>query len=166
MVDLDCDRALQAWMPSYHVCPKFELPALPQFRNQEPPRPQQLVLPDFSMAPHLRHTELIIVVVTAGGVGIGKQQTHTHTNTHTHTHTRARAKVVGICSVRASIYLHIPAFGLTFAGLHALKPPVVDISVTGTPTVLIPSTARSATTNSAGFQELSTLWARPRISNC
>ena len=80
----DCiPRVLQTLMPSYHVCPKFELPALPQFRNQEPSRPQQLVLPDFSMAPHLRHTELIIVVVTAGGVGIGKQQTHTHTHTHT-----------------------------------------------------------------------------------
>ena len=61
--------------------------------------------------------------------------------------------------------LSLISLRLTFAGLHALKPPVVDISVTGTPTVLVPSTARSATTNSAGFQELSTLWARHQISD-
>ena len=44
----------------------FALPALPQFLNQDPPRPQQLSLPDFSMVPHLGHTELVAVVVTAG----------------------------------------------------------------------------------------------------
>ena len=76
----DCNRVLQTLMPSYHVCPKFELPALPQFRNQEPSRPQQLVLPDFSMAPHLRHTELMIVVVTAGGVDVSNGQRHIEKN--------------------------------------------------------------------------------------
>ena len=62
---LDCDRALQAWMPSYHVRSTSALPALPQFLNQEPPRPQQLVLPDFLIVPHLGHTELAMVVVAA-----------------------------------------------------------------------------------------------------
>ena len=40
--------------------------------------------------------------------------------------------------------------GLTFAGLQALKPAV---SVAGTSTILIPSPARSATTDSPGFLE-------------
>ena len=62
---LDCARVLQAWMPSYHVWRSLKLPGLPQFLNQEPPRPQQLLLPDFPMMPHLGHTELMVVVVTA-----------------------------------------------------------------------------------------------------
>ena len=66
---LDCNRVLQAWMPSYHVWSSFlTLPALPQFLNQEPPRPQQLNLPDFPMTAHPGHTELIVVVLAAGGL--------------------------------------------------------------------------------------------------
>ena len=42
---------------------------------------------------------------------------------------------------------------LTFAGLHALKPAVTHVSVAGTSTILIPSAARSATTDSPGFLE-------------
>ena len=49
---------------------------------------------------------------------------------------------------------------LTFAGLHALKPLVIHIFVAGSPTPPKPSTARSATTDSAGFLERATLWAR------
>ena len=49
---------------------------------------------------------------------------------------------------------------LTFAGLHALRPLVHSISVAGTSTILIPSTARSATTDSAGFLEGSAFGAR------
>ena len=42
-----CDRrALQAWMPSYHVRPRFAFPAPLHFPNQEPPRLQQLLFPD------------------------------------------------------------------------------------------------------------------------
>ena len=52
------------------------------------------------------------------------------------------------------------AFGLTFAGLHALRPPVINVSVAGTPAVLEPSTPRSATTGSARFPERAALWAR------
>ena len=65
MAILDCARALQVWMPSYHVWSRFVFPELPQFPNQEPPRPQQLIFPDFSMVPHLRHSGLMVVVVAA-----------------------------------------------------------------------------------------------------
>ena len=63
---LGCTHVLQAWMPSYHVWPSLELRALPQFPDQEPPRPQQLGMPDFTVMPHLRHSELMVVVVAAG----------------------------------------------------------------------------------------------------
>merc|ERR1719174_2696420 len=66
MVALDRTGDLQARMPSYHVCSSLELPALPQFLNQEPLRPQQLLFPDFLMVPHLRHSGLITAVVVAG----------------------------------------------------------------------------------------------------
>ena len=69
MALLDRVRALQDWMPSYHVCSTFALPALPQFLNQEPPRPQQLILPDFATVPHLEHMEPM-VVVAAAAVGV------------------------------------------------------------------------------------------------
>ena len=54
---------------------------------------------------------------------------------------------------------------LTFAGLHALKPAVISVPVASTSAVLKPSTARSATTLSAGFLERATLSARHRISD-
>ena len=44
----------------------------------------------------------------------------------------------------------------TFAGLHTLRPHVISLPVAGSSTVLKPSTARSATTDSAGFLELTT----------
>ena len=61
---LDC-RALHASKPSCHVCSRFVLPAPPQLPNQEPPRAQQLRLPVFLLAPHVRHTETIAVAVVA-----------------------------------------------------------------------------------------------------
>ena len=54
---------------------------------------------------------------------------------------------------------------LTFASLDALKPPVISISVAGTSTILIPSAATSATTDSTGFSERAALRARYRISH-
>ena len=54
---------------------------------------------------------------------------------------------------------------LTFAGLQALKPPMSNISVGGSSAVLVPSTARSATTDAAGFRKRATLWARHHISD-
>ena len=59
---------------------------------------------------------------------------------------------------REYIYMAF-CLGLTFAGLNAVEPPVISIFVDGTFAVLIPSTARSATTDSAGFFERATLWA-------
>ena len=58
-------RPLQARMPSCHVCSTFTLPKAPQLPNQEPPRPQQLILPDFWVAPHLAHVESMVFVIAA-----------------------------------------------------------------------------------------------------
>ena len=52
-----------------------------------------------------------------------------------------------------------------FAGLQTFKPPVCYISVAGTSTIHVPNTARSTTTDSAGFLERATLWARHCITN-
>ena len=62
----DCARALQTRMPSCHVWWRFVLSAPAQFLNQEPPRPQQLILPDLLMMPHVEHTELMSAVTAAG----------------------------------------------------------------------------------------------------
>ena len=48
--------------------------------------------------------------------------------------------------------------GLTFASLHALKPAVIHVSVAGTSTIIIPSTTRSATTDSPRFLERAAVW--------
>ena len=63
------------------------------------------------------------------------------------------------------MHLHVIAIELTFARLHALKPAVVSVSVVGTSAVLIPSTARSTTTDSAGFRERAAPSTRYRTSN-
>ena len=59
----------------------------------------------------------------------------------------------------------VPALELTFADINALRPTVIDVPVTGTPAVLIPSTARSATTASSGFPERAALWAHHHTSS-
>ena len=61
IIILDCP-ALQTSMPSFHVWSKFVLPVPPQFLNQEPPRAQQLALPDFWMMPHFGHKVMTGVV--------------------------------------------------------------------------------------------------------
>ena len=53
-IRLAINLRLHACLPSNHVCSKFELPGSPQFLNQEPPRAQQLGLPD-SVVLHLGH---------------------------------------------------------------------------------------------------------------
>ena len=58
----------------------------------------------------------------------------------------------------------IGLFGLTFTCLHALKPPVVTVTVAGTSAVPKPSTPRSATTDSSGPLKLAALCAYHRIS--
>ena len=54
---------------------------------------------------------------------------------------------------------------LTFAGLHALNPPVLHFSVPGSSAVLKPGTARSATTDSTGFVECAALRTCHYINN-
>ena len=54
---------------------------------------------------------------------------------------------------------------LTFARLHALRPTVIHVSVAGTSAGFKPSTARSATTESAGLLERPALWTHHRISD-
>ena len=58
------------------------------------------------------------------------------------------------------MHLHGFRLGLTSAGLGAVKPPVTSLAVAGNSAVLVPSTARSATTDSAGFHKRAALWAR------
>ena len=61
------------------------------------------------------------------------------------------------------IYLDVVSLGLTFAGLDALKPTVISVSVAGASAAFIPSTARSTTTDPTGFLERVTLWAHHLI---
>ena len=63
------------------------------------------------------------------------------------------------CLVFAKIYLYDVSFGLTFAGIKTLRPHVTGVFVASISAILIPSTTRSATTDSAGFLERATLWA-------
>ena len=63
------------------------------------------------------------------------------------------------------MYLHALNIELTFAGLRALKPPVINVSIAGSSALLKPSTARSATTGSAGFLERAALWTGNRFSD-
>ena len=49
---------------------------------------------------------------------------------------------------------------LTFAGLHAFRPFVINILAAKSSTIIEPSTTRSATTHSTRFLEHSTLWTR------
>ena len=51
------------------------------------------------------------------------------------------------------LYLHAISLELTFASFDALNPPVINVPVVDTSTILEPGTARSATTDSAGFLE-------------
>ena len=48
---------------------------------------------------------------------------------------------------------------LTFAGLHAFRPSVLNVAAAKSSAVFEPSTTRSATTDSTGLMERATLWA-------
>ena len=63
------------------------------------------------------------------------------------------------------IYRHALNLALTFAGLHALRPAVINIPVAGTPAVLKPGATRSATTCSAGFLEHAAFGTRHRFDH-
>ena len=60
--------------------------------------------------------------------------------------------------------VHDFSLRLTFAGLDALRPHVISVSVARTSAILKPSTTGSATTDSAGFRERTALRARRRMS--
>ena len=66
---------------------------------------------------------------------------------------REEVALFPVGSKRTSIYLHALSPPLTFAGFNALRPAVVKASAVDTSTVLVPSTTRSATTDSSGFLE-------------
>ena len=52
---------------------------------------------------------------------------------------------------------HVMSLGLTFASFRAVRPLVINVFVRSTPAVLVPSTTRGTTTDSAGFPKRSTL---------
>ena len=97
------------------------------------------------MVPHMGHMDLLATVVVIS-VGVHMQLLAKE----------AKEMLNSNCLVISS---HIYAIGLelTFAGLQTFKPPVFDISVDATSTVLKPSTTRSAATNSARFLECAAL---------
>ena len=55
------------------------------------------------------------------------------------------------------------AMELTFAGPHALNPPVLNVFVANASALFVPSTARSTATDFAGSLEGAARWARHRI---
>ena len=104
------------------------------------------------MVPHLGHTELTVVLVVAGVyMWAGQRQ--------------KRDMLQQTLLTLGNNYLHALSLELTFAGLHSFKPPVINISIASTSTVLKPSTVRSATTDSAGFLERATFWTHHRIND-
>ena len=103
--------------------------------------------------PHLAHTKLMIFIAAAG-VGIW-----------TLAKSKKRETLQQSLLSLSDDSIHAISLELTFARIHTFEPPVINVSVAGTPTVLKPSTARSATTESAGFTELAAFWARHRVSD-
>ena len=141
----DC-CALQAWMPSCHVCWSSVLILAPQSPNQDPPRAQQLRSPDLLMVPHVRQAELMVVNLAASVCMRG-----TMINT--------KRKPLQKLQPWVSKHVCTPVkFVLTFAGLHALKPTVVKFTIS-TSTSLVPRTSRSTTTDSPKFRERAAGWA-------
>ena len=137
-------------MPSCHVCSRFVFPALPQFPNQEPPRPQQLSLPDFLMMPHVRHTGLMDIVVVPGVDMLGGGPNSRH---------ESMTKVTTCYSTMNQHVCTIAAIGLTFTGIHTVKPTMTHIYVASTSTITIPSTTRSAAADAPRFLERAALGA-------
>ena len=94
------------------------------------------------MLVHFPHTEVMAVVVTAS-VYMREIVKDIQRKNKYSGHDLVRARTVSI--------------ELTFAGLHALKPAVISVSVVSTSTVPKPSTTRSATTYSVGLCKLAAL---------
>ena len=108
------------------------------------------------MVPHFGHMEAVIAVVTAG-VHIYALVRDTKEENAIPTHATSKW---GSIYVGSTISLK-----LTLAGLQAFKPSVFHFSVPGSSTLPKPSTARSATTFSAGFLERAACLAHHLISN-
>ena len=87
------------------------------------------------MVPHVRHSDLMAVVVVAAGSKIRAFVKKTNRKT--------------LKNHYVLMQLHVIGLGLTFAGLHAIGPPVIDIFAAKSSAVLEPSAARSTTTDSA-----------------
>ena len=156
--DATFDRAhsLQARMPSDHVCSWFESTALPHFPNQDPPRLQQLLLPDFLMIPHLEHTGIVSGILAAG---VQMSMLVEYKCKDIHAATQPSICVVWI-KYTSTCHINLE---LTFTGLHALNPLVIHLPIAGTPAVLKPGTTRSATACYTGSLENAALRARHRF---
>ena len=74
-------------------------------------------------------------------------------------------KLLYHCLVCARRHLHGINIELTFAGLQALRPPVTNVSVACSSAVIIPSTARSATTDYTRLCKHAALRTFHRISD-
>ena len=61
--------------------------------------------------------------------------------------------------------MYVISLERTFASRRAVGPTVTNFPVTDTSTILKPSAARSATTDSAGFLERAASWTCHRIGN-
>ena len=107
------------------------------------------------MVPHLGHTALMAVVIAAGVCVLGMGQRK-----------KTGKTINSQMTFAMGFTMHPNGIGLqlTFARIHAFGPPVINIFVAKSAAVLEPSTARSATTGSAGFQESAALWASYRVS--
>ena len=81
------------------------------------------------------------------------------------THKKKKNAIIVTQLSSHGVFIHVISLGLTFAGLRALKPAVISVSIAGTFTVLVPRTARSATTYFAGSSELAAIWARHHTSD-
>ena len=103
--------------------------------------------------PHLGHTKLIAVVVTDRVYMCALLKTRKEKHA-------GETPLLGMCE---NLSIYGLSLVLTFTRLDALKPPVISVSVASATTILIPSTTRSTTTDSAGFLEHATFWARHHI---
>ena len=146
---LNCvNHDLHVWMPSYHVWSSFVSRALPQFLNHEPPWPQQLLLPDVSMVPHLGHVELISVVVCAGS----------------HVEDRSKKQRSKLVKVIASKLLHIIRYTSSSLNLRLQAPTRANhMWSTACCRHSHSSCTKHRQEHNAGFLDLAAPEARPRF---
>ena len=134
----------QAWMPSSHVCSKFESPALPQFWNQLPPEAQHVALPAL-LVTHSGHLVEAGVTIVATAVctykNIGKECKKDRLYIHRSTSGAIRIKCI----------ITFISYELTCADLETLVPRVLNVRVARWSTVLKPTSSGSATRGLSGL---------------